>query len=288
LIFNWGTSALLTQILRTTASHDVEAEIVYAADDGRTLVVENYGPGLRFTRSTGTDDRRVVRIRNARRLVQRPSLETNGFLLRQHRSEVHDFFDATEVRARYYRELERLIARVTGATRVMVFNHFLRCRDEAEREARLARAPVFQVHADYSASCGTQQVHGIAGEAADQVLAGRYAIIQAWQPIGRPAVAQPLALADARSVPSEDLLRTERRLGTHTRHIYRLRHNPQHRWFYFPNMRPDELVLFKSFDSETDGRARFVFHTSFEHPAAAMGAPPRQSIESRALAVFAR
>jgi hypothetical protein len=40
------------------------------------------------------------------------------------------------------------------------------------------------------------------------------------------------------------------------------------------------------YDSETDGRARFTPHTSFDDPTTPPGAPPRQSIEARALAFF--
>jgi hypothetical protein len=69
---------------------------------------------------------------------------------------------------------------------------------------------------------------------------------------------------------------------------YRLKYNPNHRWIYFPAMRPDEAIVFKVYDSEKDGRARFTAHTSFEDPATPPGAPARQSIEMRAFAFFDR
>jgi hypothetical protein len=51
-------------------------------------------------------------------------------------------------------------------------------------------------------------------------------------------------------------------------------------------MRRDEALVFKVYDSLTDGRARFTPHTSFIDPASAADAPPRQSIEVRAFAFF--
>ena len=48
----------------------------------------------------------------------------------------------------------------------------------------------------------------------------------------------------------------------------------------------DEALVFKVYDSEKDGRARFTPHTSFEDPASPPNAPPRQSIEVRAFAFF--
>ena len=62
---------------------------------------------------------------------------------------------------------------------------------------------------------------------------------------------------------------------------YSLSYNKAHRWYYFSNMRPDEAIIFKVFDSLTDGRARFTAHTAFDDPATPNDAPPRESIEMR-------
>jgi len=51
-------------------------------------------------------------------------------------------------------------------------------------------------------------------------------------------------------------------------------------------MQRDEALVFKTYDSATDGRARFVPHTSFDDPTAPADAPPRRSIEVRAFAFF--
>ena len=114
----------------------------------------------------------------------------------------------------------------------------------------------------------------------------RFAIIQVWRAINQPIQSNPLAIADARSVAPEDLLIAERRYPHRIGQTYRLKYNPAHRWFYFPQMRRDEALVFKVYDSEKDGRARFTPHTSFDDPSTPPGAPPRQSIEARALAFF--
>ena len=93
-------------------------------------------------------------------------------------------------------------------------------------------------------------------------------------------------MADARSVAAEDLLIAERRYPNRVGQTYRLKYNPRHRWFYFPEMRRDEAIVFKVYDSAKDGRARFTPHTSFDDPRTPPGAPPRQSIEARAIAFF--
>jgi hypothetical protein len=51
-------------------------------------------------------------------------------------------------------------------------------------------------------------------------------------------------------------------------------------------MKTDEALLLKCFDSERDGRARFMPHTSFEDPTAPADKLPRESIELRVLVFF--
>ncbi len=95
-----------------------------------------------------------------------------------------------------------------------------------------------------------------------------------------------MALADARSVAFDDLMVAERRYPHRVGQTYRLKYNPHHRWIYFPEMRRDEAVVFKVYDSDKN-RARFTAHTSFADPATPPSAAPRQSIEMRAFAFFA-
>ena len=68
--------------------------------------------------------------------------------------------------------------------------------------------------------------------------------------------------------------------------VYHCGFNPQHRWYYFPHMQRNEAVVFKTFDSSKDGRARWTAHTAFDDPTSPPDAPPRESIEMRTLAFF--
>ena len=62
---------------------------------------------------------------------------------------------------------------------------------------------------------------------------------------------------------------------------YAVTYNPEHRWFYVPEMQRDEALLLKCYDSAADGRARFAPHTAFEDPTAGDDIAPRESIELR-------
>lgn len=61
--------------------------------------------------------------------------------------------------------------------------------------------------------------------------------------------------------------------------------NPNHMWYYKYAQRPDEPMLFKNFDSVTDGRARRNPHSAFQD-LAHKDDYMRESIEVRVLTFF--
>ena len=264
----------------------VTAGLQYTVDTGVKPVNETFGPGNIRRRTSGETEERPTAIRNGRPLKDELDLEVTGFEFVEHRTGVRDFFDAGELKRVYYPEVEALVKKVSGASRVVVFDHTLRSGDEAEREAKLVREPVLYVHNDYTEWSGPQRVRDLLPDEAEGLLRHRFAIIQVWRAINQPIQSNPLAIADARSLAPGDLIRAERRYPNRVGETYRIRYNPEHRWFYFPQMRRDEALVFKVFESAKDGRARFTAHSSFVDPTTPAGAPPRQSIEARTLAFF--
>ena len=264
----------------------VTVDIPYTVDTGEKLVNETFGPNNIRRRRTGADDLQKMTVRNGRLLAGQLSLEERGFKLVEHKTKVADFFDESELKSVYYPEVEELIKRESGAARVVIFDHTLRSGEEAERELRLIREPVLSAHNDYTEWSGPNRVREFLPDEAEELLKRRFAIIQVWRAINQPIQSNPLAVADAQSVAMEDLLVAERRYPHRVGQTYRLKYNPNHRWFYFPEMRRDEALVFKVYDSEKDGRARFTPHTSFRDPTSAPDAGARQSIEVRAFAFF--
>src|SRR5947208_16114589 len=122
-----------------------------------------------------------------------------------------NFFDAEALKSVYYPEVERLIRSVSGAARVLVFDHTLRSGDESEREEKLIREPVLSAHNDYTEWSGPNRVREILPDEAEALLARRFAIIQVWRPINQPIQANPLAIADGKSIAMADLIVAERR-----------------------------------------------------------------------------
>lgn len=107
-------------------------------------------------------------------------------------------------------------------------------------------------------------------------------IINVWRPI-RTIVRDPLAVAEANSVPDSDLVPTALIYPNRRGETYAVRHNESHKWFYKRGLTPEEVLLIKCFDSKVDGRARRVPHTAFVDETVSDDAPPRESIEVRCL-----
>jgi hypothetical protein len=264
----------------------MQAGIPYTVDAGEKLVNETFGPNNIRRRTSGNEQVFPVQIEDGRASPRQFSLDENGFVFVEHKTAVRDFFVKDELEKTYYPEVAALIQKISGAKRVHVFDHTLRSGDESEREAKLVREPVLSAHNDYTEWSGPNRVRELLPDEAEGLLKNRLAIIQVWRAITQPIESNPLALADAKSIAPEDLLVAERRYPHRVGQTYRLKYSPQHRWFYFPRMRRDEALVFKVYDSEKDGRARFTPHTSFVDPTTPPGAPPRQSIEARALVFF--
>jgi hypothetical protein len=262
----------------------IEATLDYIVDDGTKVFTETGAPGANDRRSGGKPDPRRVTLRNGRR--RDFMLERNGFRFVRHDTEVTDFFDEAELRRVYYPEMETLLKAQSGATRVVVFDHTLRTADDAAREARKIREVVSRVHNDYTEWSGPQRVRDLLPDEADELLRRRFAIIQVWRPIRYPVETFPLAICDAHTLSPENLVVSERRYPDRVGQTYAITYSPDHVWYWFPQMRREEALVFKTYESLEDGRARWTAHTAFHDPTAMPGARPRESIEIRALAFF--
>jgi hypothetical protein len=230
-------------------------------------------------------DRRTVPVHDARDLETSPGLDDRGFALVPLATKVADLYDADAVRRDYFPEVVDLVAKETGATRVLAFDHNVRNPRKALEKQDGAQDPVRFVHNDYTEGSGPQRVRDLLPDDADALLKRRFAVINVWKPITGPVEQTPLAFCDAGSIAPKDMLPTDLVYEDRTGEIYSFRWNPEHRWFYYSQMRADEALLLKCYDSDPS-RARFTAHTAIDDPTSPENAAPRESIEVRTLAFF--
>lgn len=102
-----------------------------------------------------------------------------------------------------------------------------------------------------------------------------------------PLKHMPLAVCDPTSLEAADIIPTALEGiapgGALTCHVS-LAHNEGQRWYYYPDMKPNEVLVFKLFQlmrNEQDQPYRACFHTAFEDPTTPADAQPRQSCEHR-------
>lgn len=262
----------------------VEAVLNYLAPMAERPRSYAFDPPPNVPQTTAINVGFKVPIRDARSIAGEITLDRHGFELVQHHSAVRNFYDDDEVKRVYYPEVERLLKAATGAYRVFNFDHTTRRRVPGSNDRRDGvRQPVSRVHVDHTAKSGPQRVRDLLADEAQELLHGRVQIINVWRPIKGPLLDAPLAVCDAKSVEPNDLIASDLIYPHRIGETYSVTYRPSHLWFYFRSMQTDEALLLKCYDSKNDGRARFAPHTAFTDPETPADAPPRESIEIRAL-----
>ena len=271
----------------STAS-PVRATLNYSVDNGTPPDYYFYEPDEPVKLNPPGTDPREVEIHDGWPEVDRISLDREGFALRPFPARFDLFDDDAEVRRSFYPQIIDFVKLHTGAKRVQVFDHTIRKRLPADLKVQttVQRPAVLLVHSDYTVASGPQRVRDVLPDEAEALLQRRVAFFNVWKPLYRRVEELPLAMCDATTHAPEDMLRMELKYRERTGEIYVMRHSPAHRWVYFPQMDATQALLLKTYDSATDGRARFMGHSAFEHPDTAPDAPRRESIEVRTMAFF--
>jgi len=263
----------------------VNASLNYLEDRQQRAVSYVYRPPDGVAPRTARYAKFTVPIHDARAMLSQLSLDREGVVLTHQESKVANFYDADEVRAVYYPEVERMVKELTGAIKVHVFDHNVRNRAMSQAGEKGVQGPVKVAHNDYTVKSGPQRVRDLLPDEADELLKHRFAVINVWRPIRGPVQENPLAVCDAQTIAMDDLVCNDLIYRDRVGEVYVLAYNPQHRWFYFPRMLESEVMLLKCYDSDPR-RARFTAHSSFDDPTSPPDAPARESIEVRTLVFF--
>jgi len=256
----------------------------FTVDDGEVPVTIVSPPGSPRDERKGAVEEREITVHDARSIAHQLDMDREGFAFMSCTSEMKDFYDEEEVKSVYYPEMENLVAGVTGADKVLVFDHTIRVADEAKRERLELRPPVRAMHNDFTNAAAEQRVRDLLpGCEAEERLKKRFGSINVWRPLRGPVSNLPLGICGWEDLEDADMVISERRYQDRVGGILSTIYNPNQRWFYFSNMQRYEVVLFKCYDSLADGTARWTAHGTFELPNAPADAAPRESIEIRTL-----
>ncbi len=221
------------------------------------------------------------------------SLDSSGFTLLEHRSIVTDFADATQLDGVYTAEVTDLVRQVTDADEVVPLGWVIR---RATKELNGAQPPAPDVHVDMHP--GRADARLTAASPGGRPYR-RALMTSLWRTFSQPPQDWPLAILDYRSVDDaegepnlllfvdqlpdpDDVPDIDDPDSQPAGSIFL--HRPAHRWWYFPGMRADEILLFKLHDTDHSIAWRAP-HTAF-HDQTTPGTHPRESVEFRTIAFF--
>ena len=100
-----------------------------------------------------------------------------------------------------------------------------------------------------------------------------------WRPLFTPLEDNPLALCDYRTVSASDLVPTDLPSPHYEGELYHLHHNANHRWYFLHQMKREEALVIKCYDSEGDDGgstiAKCTYDSHSEEEAPHTDRPPK-------------
>ncbi|TCD69489.1 hypothetical protein EIP91_007419 [Steccherinum ochraceum] len=231
-----------------------------------------------------------IQIENLRGKEGSVTLDHNGFQFFNGASKHTSFANDAEVKAEYYPESIELVKKITGASRIVPFDHTVRRHRPGEfDDGPERRQPVPYIHVDQTPSSAIRRVHmHTSKEDAPKLLEKRFQIINLWRPIGRPAYDWPLTLCDFTSINyKQDLVPMTLKYPDRDGETFGVSFNENHKWKYLRGMTTNEFVLIKCYDSQEDGKTALLTpHTAFNDPSTPPDALLRESVELRLLVFY--
>ena len=276
-------------VMNTGFDHFVEAKINYLDD----MDIRPAFYATDYSRDNLKIKAETLPIHDARRVKEHASLDREGFVLKPHKSAVSNFRDQDEISRHYLPEIQQLMLEVTGAEHVIMSPRGVLRFGERSKDygAGVNTRPARFVHVDYTGRSVPVLLDPLLDATGFRMREGqRFIGFNVWRALSEPPQDIPLSVCDARTVAAEDLVPADAIFDApgapeFSFEAYLVRYNPNHRWFYFPDMQLDEVLIFKAYDSDP-AYPRRVPHVAFDDPGCPPEVPPRASIEVRGFAFF--
>jgi len=256
-----------------------------------------WAPGKEF--NTGIYAPYAVTIRNAR-LAGPFTLDAHGFCLGRHHTHISDWHNQYAADSPYAAQVAEVAMRLSGADLVVPMGGMMRASGATSASVQ---PPAAEAHVDFTESCAAriaERLYRTARPAGPGYR--RFIAFSLWRVLSAPPQDMPVALCEGGSVRDDE--------GTHNTKVdvseiptgealfapiegeenmsaaTIFHYSPAHRWWYFPDMEPDEVIFIKFYDSD-HGKAWRCPHTAFRDNTRP-DAHPRRSMEFRAIAYFSR
>jgi hypothetical protein len=279
-----------------TAAAQVQSTIDYLVPTSR-INRRFWAPGKEF--NTGIYAPQNVIVRNAR-LAGPFTLDDHGFCLGHHHTDITDWERNYGPDTPYAGEVGEVAKRLSGADFVVPMGGMIR---NSRKTSATVQPPAAEAHVDFTQRCA-ERIAGNLYKRANPQGPGfrRFIAFSLWRALSPPPQEMPLALCEGRSVRDDE--------GTHNTKVdvneiptgdalfapiegeenmsaaTILHHSPDHRWWYYPDMIPDEVIFIKFYDSDHRTAWRCP-HTAFRD-SSRPDANERRSIEFRAIAYFSK
>jgi hypothetical protein len=249
------------------------------------------------SKSTTQVEVHQVRVYDARPVANSLSLEEEGFILQRRQAptrlpldpELMDAnrsrrFDMPPINQAYWEELLPMLKSLSGGREVIPLAGALTARRSAKARQPGWEAQVGMAHADVTKASADAFLEATIEALGREVAPfSRMAVYQTWQVISPPPHDSTLAFVDSRTVTAADFVFNDCHFGTSNTvwddfESRIARFSPDHRWYYFSNIEPDEVLVFKGYDTANTNGDNYI-HGAIDNPADDV--LPRSSVESR-------
>ncbi|KAJ7583609.1 hypothetical protein C8J56DRAFT_213735 [Mycena floridula] len=272
-----------------TVTGDVKVEVNYIGIADRSIQPYTYtkDPPPGTPRTNWTYEPHTVLVRDVRgtKLETGASLDVQGFQWLKGTFTDISFEDEEEIERVFHKEVEAwLLSVIPGAKQVFTLNCNVR---GIENNPNALNKASLLAHCDKTLETSrTMLVDKFGAEEAARLSKSRVRLINFWRPLKEPVARNPLAVMDWRTLNFKDAseggdLNIVRRIRpTYENYNLNISYNPGHEWYYMSGQAPDDVLLFKCYDSLEDGTALSTAHSSFDHEKF-QGLPTRKSVDMR-------
>jgi hypothetical protein len=249
-----------------------------------TPIVDISGRGPSNVRLEARD----VKLADADAQENPPTLESHGFCA----APLKGPLPAREIHERYRSQFVDLcsmaVKLATGARLVVGIPQTVAVR---RGNGTQEQAPITITHSDFTPTSTVYRANRLLKDLGQNGRVARFAAFNAWWLAEGGPQDRPLALCDATSIAAPDVQVARATVLSSTKErvdfgeVAVLRYSSRHRWYWYPRLRPDRLLLFCGFDSDSS-RPSMVMHSAFTNPECPPDASPRISVECRCFAFW--